>query len=155
MSGTRSFAVCQESPPQTGCGDSLWLMNLSDGTIDLEVVRSSKRADNRGRRSISMRLNRSEALALGRQLIAEASGLGAIDRPAGDFKLHVNTWNQDARGLFMASVSAALVADMVVLSMDRYRRVDGQLGFDGDMDMIFSVEDMRGFARSLLTVCRG
>jgi len=129
-------------------------MKLSDGTIDLEVIRSSKREDNRGRRSISMCLNRDEALALGRRLIAEASGLVVVDRPTGDFKLHINTWNQDARGLFMASVSATLAADMVVLSMDRYRRVDGQLGFDGDMDAILSVEETRGFARSLLAACR-
>lgn len=150
----RSFSIAQDQKPSSGYGDVVQLARWEDGTVHLRVVRQGKRADGRDQRSISIALDRAEALALGRQLIAEASGLVVLDRPASEFQLHVNVWNKDARGPFLTSLSASLVADEVLLSMDRMRSgSDGRFGFEGEQAVLLEIDEMRDFARSLLAAC--
>ena len=152
--GIQSFTLIQDPSPQSGCGDTVGLMKDALGGLQLSVIRSSKREDNRGRRAISITLDRAEALSLGRQMIAEASGMVAVDCSSSEFRLHLNTWNRDARGSFMVSLAATLIGDEVVLSMDRLRDTDGRFRFDGDVGAILDVEEARDFARSLLAACQ-
>jgi hypothetical protein len=152
--GVRTFTIIQDAPPKTGRGDMVDLMKGALGHLNLSVIRSSKREDNRGRRSISISLDRTEALSLGRQLIAEAAGMVVLDRPSSESRLNLNAWNSDARGRFMVSLAASRVGGEVLLSMDCLRDIAGHFRRDGDVGVILDVEEARDFARSLLAACQ-
>lgn len=114
-----SLQITSVMPARQGEGDDLRVWPISDEALYLTVTRMSRREDGRGRRSVSMLLSRSEALTLGRHLVAQAGGLTDLG-PLADAVVRVVTSDADYSGDYTGAVVAErLAGDDVIITTER------------------------------------
>lgn len=151
-----SFAIRKDGPADPGNGETIDITAFGGDRLCLAIRRDSRRPDGRGGRDMRIDLDRREALALGRHLIAEASGLAVVqDGEQSEVWVSVNLWNEDRRGPVMVQLTASSVGDEVLLSMSSLRQGAAGFGFDGDSRTLMDFDDARSFARALLAMTAG
>ncbi|MEW5729127.1 MAG: hypothetical protein AB1918_14960 [Pseudomonadota bacterium] len=147
-----SFAVRKDEPARPGEGETIHVLSRDDGELAVSIQRESRRTDGRGGRDMRIRLDRREALALGRHLIAEAAQLSTAKDGASELVSNLTVWNSGWLGHSMVRVTASAIEDELLLSMDRFS--DGREGLEiaADISVLFDFEDARSFARAILAL---
>lgn len=114
-----SLRITSVAPARQGEGDDLRVWPISDEALYLTVTRLSRRKDGRGRRSVSMLLSRSEALTLGRHLVAQAGGLTDLG-PLADVAVRLVARDEDEGDDYTGAVEAERdFGDNVIITTER------------------------------------
>lgn len=152
MMGHPSLAILSPQPTDPGFGDNLSVLPFSEHRMHLTITRSATHPSGRGQRSITMDLDRSEAIALGRYLISQAGGVAEAGGDRGEVRLRTTTHEEDADGQFLGTVDVERTAKGVAVAVTRtYWSLNKQF----EIWVTMPREKARNLARALLAISRG